>query len=213
LTTHAWSAVVPDTVHRWSSDAIHDTVAAIARQPAYSTSIRQSLLGRFLRFTFDRLSDLRALLSGSPGVRLTVIVAVALIVIVIIARILVARRIEETRARGRGGRGADGRSRTDYWGRARALARDGDHEAACHALYAAVLDELTRGGGVRFHPSKTSGDYARELARRGAPMAPAFLAFARQFERIVFGTDVVAAEDFDHLVSAAERVAPARVAA
>ena len=191
---------------------IHDTVAAIARQPAYSTSIRRSLLGRFFRFLFDRLRDLRDALGGSPGVKLTVIVAVALIVFVIVARIVMARRIEDDRAGSRA-RAAGGRTRTNYWSKAQELARGGDHDAACHALYAAVLDELTRRGAVRFHPSKTIGDYARELARRGAPVAPAFLTFARQFERIVYGPGVIAAEDFERLERAAALAAPAPAAA
>jgi hypothetical protein len=204
LTNLVWSQTARDSVQRWSSDLIHDTVAAIARQPAYSTSIRQSLLGRFFSFLFERLRDLQRLLSGSPGARLTVIVGVALIVLVIVARIVVARRIEDSRARERMP-GAGGRARTDYWGRARELARGGDHDAACHALYAAVLDELTRRGAVRFHPSKTIGDYARELARRGGPAAPAFLAFARQFERVVYGPGLIVVDDFDRLANAAER--------
>jgi Domain of unknown function (DUF4129) len=191
---------------------IHDTVAAIARQPAYSTSIRRSLLGRFFRFLGERLRDLQNALGGSPGAKLTVIVAVAVIVFVIVARIVMARRIEDDRAGARA-RASGGRARTNYWSKARDLARGGDHDAACHALYAAVLDELTRRGAVRFHPSKTSGDYARELGRRGGSVAPAFLTFARQFERIVYGPGVIAAEDFERLERAAVLAAPAPAAA
>jgi hypothetical protein len=212
LTTLGWSQAVRDSAQRWSPDMIHDSVAAIARQPAYSASFRQSLLGRFLRFLLDRLRDLQAALGHSPGAKLTVIVGVALIVFVIVARIVMARRIEDDRA-GRRGRGAGGKARTDYWTRAQDLARGGDHDAACHALYAAVLDELVRRGAIRFHPSKTIGDYARELARRGAPAAPAFLAFARQFERIVYGPGVIAAEDFERLERAAALAVPAPAAA
>jgi hypothetical protein len=82
-------------------------------------------------------------------------------------------------------------------------------------VYAAVLDQLARAGAVRVHPSKTSGDYARELARRGVPLAPAFQAFARQFERIVFGAsaDAISADDFERLATAAERVSATRQAA
>src|SRR5262249_28806781 len=105
LTTLGWSQAVRDSAQRWSPDMIHDSVAAIARQPAYSASVRQSLLGRFFRFLFDRLRDLQAALGRSSGVKLTVIVAIALIVFVIVARIVMARRIEDDRA-GRYGRGA-----------------------------------------------------------------------------------------------------------
>jgi Domain of unknown function (DUF4129) len=210
--TTAWQDAARDTVSRWSAETIHDTVAAIAKQPAYSTSIRQSLFGRFLRFVVDLLSDLRRMLGGSSSARVIVIAAVALIVFVIIARIVVARRLEEQRSRVRASR-VGARDRTDHWTAARDLASAGDHAAASHALYAAVLDSLVRSGAVRFHPSKTSGDYSRELARRAAPTAPTFLAFARQFERTVFGTDAVGADDFDRLSAAASRVAQPPVAA
>jgi len=205
-------AVPIDSAGHWTARAIHDTVAAIARQPAYSTSLRETLLGRFFRFLLDRFRDLRDLLSGVPGARLIVIVGVALIVVVIVARIVVARRIEDGRLRAHPrGRGRAGQA--DFWMSARELSQAGDHEAACRALYAAVLGELTRTGAIRLHPSKTSGDYARELARRGAPSAPAFRTFARQLEHLVFGGRSVSASDFDRLVSAAELATPRPAAA
>jgi uncharacterized protein DUF4129 len=205
-------AAAQDSARRWATDAIHDTVAAIARQPAYSTSIKRSLFGRFLNLIFDWLRDLRELLGGSRSARLIVMVAVASMVIVIVARIVVARRIDQGRTRERG-RGGAARTRTDSWARARELATAGDHVAACHALYAAVVDDLARAGALRFHPSKTSGDYARELARRSSRAAPNFLVFARQFEHIAFGTGAAGADDFARLASAAERVRPAAEAA
>jgi hypothetical protein len=191
---------------------IHDSVAAIAKQPAYATSLRQSLFGRFLRFVFDRLSDLQRLLGGSSSARFVAIAAVALIVAVIIGRIVIARRIEEQRGRIRAGR-VGTRGRTDYWASARELANAGDYAAACHALYAAVLESLARSGTVRVHASKTSGDYSRELARRAAIAATPFAAFARQFERTVFSTESVTAEDFDRLSAAASRIVQPPVAA
>lgn len=201
-----------DSAGHWTARAIHDTVAAIARQPAYSTSLRETLLGRFFRFLVHRFRDLRDFLRGVPGARPIVIVAVALIVIVIVARIVVARRVEDGRIRA-GARGRGRAGQTDFWMSARELAQAGDHEAACHALYVAVLGELTRVGAIRLHPSKTSGDYARELARRGAPSAPAFRSFARQFEHLVFGGRSVSASDFDRLASAAELATPRPAAA
>jgi hypothetical protein len=197
-----WQDAARDTVGRWSARTIHDSVAAIARQPAYSTSVRQSLLGRFFRFLYDQYRALRDALGGSANVRFLIITAVALIVLVIVARIVVARRAEESRSRVRAKHGI-GRARADYWQSARDLSAAGDHAAACHALYAAVLDALVRSGGVHFHPSKTSGDYARELVRRGSVAAPPFLAFARQFERTVFGLGDIGADDFERLSATA----------
>jgi len=189
LIATAWQDAARDTLSRWSAEMIHDSVAAIAKQPAYATSIRQSLLGRFV-----------------------VMAAVALIVVVIVGRIVVARRIDEQRSRIRAGR-VGARDRADYWGAARELANRGEYSAACHALYAAVLDSLARSGAVRVHPSKTSGDYSRELARRAAIATPAFAAFARQFERTVFSTESVTSDDFDRLFAEASRIVEPSVAA
>lgn len=208
----AWQDVAHDTISRWTPEMIHDSVAAIARQPAYATSIRQSLFGRFLRFLFDRFSDLQRLVGGSSSARFIVIAAVTLIVAVIVGRIVIARRIEEQKGRIRAGR-VGTRERTDYWAAARDLANTGDYAAACHALYAAVLDSLARNGAVRVHASKTSGDYSRELARRAAITSAPFAAFARQFERTVFSTESVTADDFDRLSAAASRIAQPPVAA
>jgi uncharacterized protein DUF4129 len=212
LIATAWQDAARDTLSRWSAEMIHDSVAAIAKQPAYATSIRQSLLGRFLRFLFDRLSDLQRVLGGSSSARFVVMAAVALIVVVIVGRIVVARRIDEQRSRIRAGR-VGARDRADYWGAARELANRGEYSAACHALYAAVLDSLARSGAVRVHPSKTSGDYSRELARRAAIATPAFAAFARQFERTVFSTESVTSDDFDRLFAEASRIVEPSVAA
>jgi uncharacterized protein DUF4129 len=206
------NAAAQDSVRAWSTAAIHDTVAAIARQPAYAQSIRRSLLGRFFRFLLDRIRDLRDAWSGSPSARFAVIAGVALVVLVIVARIVVARRIEETEAKARTRR-RRGDAGANAWARARELASAGDHDSACRAVYAAVLDDLARTGAVRVHASKTSGDYARELARRGAPSATAFRSFARQAERLVYGTRAITADDFDRLASVGERVVSAPMAA
>lgn len=208
-------AAARDTAGQWSAQAIHDTVAAIARQRAYSTSLRESLLGRFFRFLFQELSDLLSYLHGSPNARWIVVTSVGAIVLVIVARIVAGRDVDDRGARRRAGRTGGDRTSADYWTEARALAGGGNYDAACHALYTAVLDVLARRGAVRIHPSKTSGDYSRELTRRGIPVAPAFRAFARQFERIVFGSvaDGVSADDFERLITAAEGVMPSTAAA
>jgi len=196
----------------WTSGAIHDTVAAIAREPAYATPLRQSLLGRLFRYIVERIADVVRALGGSRDARITVIVAVAAVVLVIVARLVVSRRLDANRAR-RGVSRRGGVARRDYWTLARELAAAGDHLAACHALYLAVVDGLAQGGAVRFHPSKTSGDYARELRRRSSPAAPGFGAFAREFDRLAFGLAAATADDVARLAAAAEQLARTSAAA
>jgi hypothetical protein len=190
---------------RWSPSAIHDTVAAIVRQPMYATPLRQSLVGRFFRYLLERIADIIRLFRGSADARFLLIVAAILVVIVIGARIAVARQL------GREGRGARSGVRTAYsmrrdpWIVARELAAAGDFTEACHSLYAAVLETLAREGAIKFHASKTSGDYARELRRRGWSALAEFRTFARELDRVIYGTIGATANDYERLSHAAEQ--------
>ena len=87
-------------------------------------------------------------------------------------------------------------TRMDPWAEAENLAAAGDYMRAAHALYQAVLRRLADHERIRVHSSKTSGDYARDLRRRGSPLAAGFQAFGRRFDRVVFGAGVCTADDF-----------------
>ena len=69
---------------------------------------------------------------------------VGAIVLVIVARIVAGRDVDDRGARRRAGRTGGDRTSADYWTEARALAGGGNYDAACHALYTAVLDVLAR---------------------------------------------------------------------
>jgi hypothetical protein len=204
--------LIPQAVGRWSTAEIHDTVAAIARQPAYATPLRRSLLGRALAWLVNRFTDLLALLNGSREFRWVAIIATILVVLAVVGRIVVSRQLDVLGKReGRGAR--MGSERRDYWAMSRELAAGGDFVGACHALYAAVIDTLVRGGAVKFHSSKTSGDYTRELRRHGSPALQSFRAFARQFDRIVYGASTADRDDYERLMRAAEEATSIRNAA
>ena len=81
-----------------------------------------------------------------------------------------------------------------------------EYTDACHALYGAVLESLASSGLVRYHASKTSGDYARELRRRGSPLAADFRTFGRSLEHAAYGRDTVSRAEFDDLLAGAERI-------
>jgi len=206
-------AMLPQAVGQWSTSAIHDTVAAIARQPEYATPLRRSLLGRAFGYLLEKLGDLLALFRGSRDFRIVAIAAVALIVLAIAGRIIVARQLDVANKRA-GLRSGIGRGeKRDHWVRSRELAANGDYAGASHALYAAVIDTLVRSGAIKFHASKTSGDYARELRRRGSPAVQDFRAFARHFDRAVYGTAEVDADDYARLTEMAQQLSSARTAA
>jgi hypothetical protein len=194
----------------WTVAQIHDTVAKIASQPAYAASVRESLLGRFLRYVLDRVASLLAWLSGSIDARIALIVAVVLVAAVIVLRVVVARQLRE--GRGRLGLTINSMSvRADLWALARDEAAAARYVDACHAVYAAVIDTFARQGFLAVHESKTSGDYARDLRRAAAPVVADFRSFARQFDRAVFGTATVGADDYARLRESAERAARIRV--
>jgi Domain of unknown function (DUF4129) len=194
----------------WTNRQIHDTVAAIARQRAFAPA-RQSIVGRIVRYVFERIADAINLIHGSPDVRRLAILAMIAVAVVVVGRVVVTRRVDAERTMRRHGARL-GASGPEAWAAARELASAGDYTGACHALYAAVLHALARDGALKRHASKTSGDYVRELRLRGSPAVRGFREFAGDFDHVIYGRGIADADDFARLASAAERavrIAPA----
>ncbi len=191
----------------WTAKQIHDTVAAIANKPAYATPIRQSILGRIFETVFRWIRDLLARVDAVPGARYVFIAAVVIVLVLVAAQIVIGQQMEQRRRAGAGLRAVDG-ERRDYWKMAAELDAAGNHVAACHAVYIGVLDALARSGAIKFHPSKTSGDYARDLRQRRSPVADEFASFARQFDRSVYGWHAPTHDDYALLARAAEAIVP-----
>jgi hypothetical protein len=191
-------------IAQWTPAQVHDTVAAIVAQPAYRAE-RQSLLMRLLRLIFDKINSLLDAVRGSLNAKVIISLAVVAIVLVVGARVAIDRRAAARRARNperlRGGNG-----RRNAWAEARTFADAGNFTDASHALYGAVLEALTTGGIVRYHRSKTAGDYARELGRAGSPIAGDFRTFGRSFDRLAFGQSPISRDDYDRLAVLAERI-------
>jgi hypothetical protein len=190
---------------QWTPAQIHDTVAAIARQREFGGANRQSLIGRALRYLLQRFDDLLELLKGSLDARLLLGAAIIIVIGTVLARVYAERRAAERKRRG-GVRGSR-TERRDLWRVAEELAAAGQLDAASHAVYAALIGALTRSGIVRFHESKTAGDYARDLRRAGVRYAGEFREFGREFDRAVFGVDVVSRAEYERLAELAARLA------
>ena len=191
-------------IAQWTATQVHDTVAAIVAQPAYRAE-RRSLLTRLIRLVSDYIGRLLDAVRGSLDARIIIAVAVAAIVLVIVARVAIDRRAAARRARTPERLRAAG-GRRDAWAEARASAAAGNYSEASHALYIAVLEAVTATGGVRYHRSKTAGDYARELRRNGSAIALDFRAFGRGFDRLAFGRVEMARDEYDQLATLAERI-------
>jgi len=168
------------------ASAIHDTVAAIARGIDYRRSLRQSLLDRFFLWLGELISHLLRFIRHSPMSRPFGYAVIALIVLGVAARLLIAAQArDETRGPLRRRTRASGTE--DPFAVADRLAAESRFEEAAHALYRGVLLALARQERLRLDPSKTSGDYARELRARGSAAYQPFRAFGRRFDVAVFG--------------------------
>lgn len=194
----------PDAI--WSRAAIHDTVAAIVRQAGYRRSLGTTLLDRVLGWIADAYHRLVETLGTVPHGRLVATIAAATVALLVLARIAYAAQL-----RGMSGirlanrRGRSGTS-SDPWREAEQLAAAGQYTDAAHALYRATVAMLATRGLVRRHDSKTSGDYARELRRRGSPAYGAFHRFGGRYDRVIYGTGVCDAVGYDALLADARAV-------
>lgn len=94
----------------------------------------------------------------------------------------------------------------DAWTTAQELAAQGDFTGAAHALYVALLGNLSRRDLLRIHPSKTIGDYLRELRRRPAAPEQTVREFARTYEVVAYGLRACDADRYARLHALAARV-------
>lgn len=191
----------------WPSTAVHDTIAAITRGLEYRRSIRQSLLDRAFLWIAQALERLVNYIRHLPSSRTIGLIILGLIVAAIVARLVISSLArDEAGPRVRRGRGVA--ADEDPFVAAERLAGDGRYEDAAHALYHGVLLSVARTDRVRLDPSKTSGDYARELRARGASSFQPFRAFSRRFDVAVFGHGVCDAALIDDLRRLATPFAP-----
>lgn len=187
---------------------IHRAVEAVYGMPAYNRTSLWSrfwgfvgeLLGRFLLWILPAFGVLRK----SPSLYWTVIVGLVLLTIAVIARwIYLWRARTALRIAGAGWETQPGATRGDAWAAAQQLAARGDFTAAAHALYAALLDAGARQNQLRLHPSKTAGDYVREVRRQSSPIFPGFRDFARAYELVIYGLGECNRDRYERLLSLA----------
>lgn len=180
------ASLIQGTSSEWPASAVHDTVAAIARGLEYRRSIRQSLLDRAFLWLGEAIERIAAFVRGLPSSRAIGLTILGIIVAAVLLRLVIAALAREEGsmgARRRRGMGAG----EDPFAAAERLAAEGRFEDAAHALYHGVLLALARSDRLRLDPSKTSGDYARELRARGSPSYQPFREFSRRFDIAVFG--------------------------
>lgn len=183
---------------------VRDTVRAIVDGIGYRRAMHTSLLERAWLWVVEQVDRLFGAAGDFPHGRTIGLIAVGLIVLLIIGRIAWASRLgvdELDAARERAGR-----LRAPSLADADQLASAGDYLEAAHVAYRAVLETLARRDGVRLHRSKTSGDYYRELRRRGSSAAHSFRQFARRHDHVVYGIGACDADAWSALRAHAQLV-------
>ncbi len=179
--------------------AIADTVAAVFKAREFNPGGRWGLPSplwwtKYLDFSLDRE------LARRLGVALVVILAIAALIYYVRLRML-----DRQPRMGAGDMLRSGRSR-DAWAVAQELAAAGDFTGAAHALYIALIGALANRDLLRVHPSKTIGDYLRELRRRPAAPIQAVHEFARTYELVAYGLRPCDADRYARLHALAVRV-------
>lgn len=178
---------------------MRDTVRGIASEPSFDRSLQQTLLARIIDVVGRWLRELLDLLPAL-GIGNTVIIALALAVLALVmARIVLRSRAQREFWAGDRVEARTGR-RLDPWLEAERLAGSGAYLEAAHALCAALLTASARRGEVTLHPSKTTGDYARELRRRGAPSERDFQRFRARYDRVVYDAQRCSEDEYAALL-------------
>jgi hypothetical protein len=196
----------------WPADAVHDTVEAVVRGGAFTRSLQSSLGERLLQWLGTWVGRVFHSLDGRTSARSIALGFVALLVVLALARLFLAARARDPDALA-AARGSRLRATEDPWRAADRLAVEGRFEEAAHALYRGVLVSLSQGERLRLDPSKTSGDYARELRARGSASHATFRAFGRRFDVAAYGRGGCDAAALDELRRLAAPFAPATRAA
>jgi hypothetical protein len=199
---------------RIPEETIRRTVDAVFRAPAYNgTSLWTRFwdwVGRmFSRFFAWFLTHFLAL-RRSPPLFWAVLIGITLLTAAVIARwIYLWRTRTAVNMSGAGWDLQHGRVRGDAWMAAQQLAARGDYTAAAHALYAALLDAGARQDQLQLHPSKTAGDYVREVKRRASPIFPSLRDFARAYEIVIYGLGECDRDRYERLLSIARPIVTA----
>lgn len=172
----------------------------IVAERAFDRERQQTILERALELLGRWLADLFDLLpTFGIGNRVIVLLAVAVLALVVARVVLRSRAQREFWAGDRHER-RSGR-RVDPWLEAERLAGSGAHLEAAHALCAALLAASARRGELTLHPAKTTGDYARELRRRGAPSERDFQRFRARYDRVVYDAQRCSADEYAALLA------------
>ncbi|MEN8375152.1 MAG: DUF4129 domain-containing protein [Gemmatimonadota bacterium] len=193
--------------------ALRDVLARPEFQPPPPRPVQSLLarilaaIGRLISGLFERLADI----PGGAAVDVILIVGLLAAVTLLVYKAggAVRRRSRALRRPALTARMRQSvveRTPAEWEMLARQLAEEGRLREAALALYQSVLRRLVDAGSIRYHASKTPGDYRREVG--GGTPGGGFAAFVRLFEAVAFGRVPHGQGEFQTLVTLAHAAAP-----
>jgi hypothetical protein len=188
----------------WPDSVVRDTIARIVQAEEYRRSLGETAMSKIWRWIWDHVADLYRRLEELPYGKEITLVLLLIAVGLIVARLVLGVRAEE-RARRVAARVHSGNKALAI-ADAERLAASGDFTEAAHLLYAVLLQSGAARGAFRVHPSKTTGDYARELRRKRGSWASPFQSFRSRYDRVIYGDMACSAADFDALLNDANNM-------
>ncbi len=175
--------------------AVRDTISRIVLERGYYRNVTSTLLSRGWEWLTRTLRDLFLQAAGSRGTYLISLSLIAVMIIAIIVRSVIVARARRQAASQR----VRDASADELLAQARGLSAQGAYVDAAHLLYAAVVARLMETKKVRRHPSKTVGDYFRELRAVGDASAAPYRSFAQTYEIVAYGDGLCDAVRFARL--------------
>jgi hypothetical protein len=198
-----------ETPTRAAADSVARVVGQVFQSDEYTRIVQKSLWDRFWEWIWDLvgrfISSLLKALSSVPGAELAVSILMYGIAAIVVLTILYYT-ITYLRTRHRGERVDDNQVIRNLRTAADQAAARGDYLEATDLLYGALLHAFVVRGWVRFHPSKTAGDYARELRQRRGETQVSFRNFVRAYEVIIYRHGTCDQAQYDALRALAEPV-------
>jgi hypothetical protein len=183
-----------------SAAEIRDAVAHVFSGGAFDRSARTTLGGMVMDFIWRVLARIFGAVADSPPLRSALLwTGYAVIALVVVRFVYLAVQRGQLSARRSPADSRRAAAAGNPWLAAQQAAATGEYTQAAHFLYAALLVALARRERLRLHPSKTAGDYVRELRRRSSPVFTPFRAFVRSFEFIIYGRGVCDRAQFEQL--------------
>ncbi len=179
---------------------VRDTISRIVLERGYRENFTSTLLSRFWDWFTRLLGDLFTQASGSRGTYLISLSLIATAIVVSVARAVIVARARRQAANRREVQVTS----SEQLQQARGLAAQGAYVEAAHLLHAAVVTRLVELKRVRRHPSKTVGDYGRDLRAAADPFTAPYVAFAQVYDVVAYGDGLCDAARFgrlEHLAS------------